>query len=394
MPLTVAVNKLKTDYMHVLLNKANILQMTPDERAGLLACHRKKLLRGKHRKIRYSEVATMENIRAAEHEARKGKGCHLGVRRFDLNPEGNLTRIVSLLMTRTYHTSPVEKCVQKCPCGKERELSKVPHDPDHIIHHGGMRVIMPYLMRYFYQDSAASIKGRGMHYAARRTERYIDEHRKCGRLYYIKRDFVKFYHNIRQPLIYQHLCNLFGDAGIRYLLYEFVTACDTGLGIGLFPIQPLANTYTSPLCRILMARFKVRILIYCDDIVIISDDKREVWKASNFLDRYAKEVMQQPLHEEYGMQIIDEDHFLDFVGYRYYFGHTGLRKKMKRKFQQKMHRLKEPLRRYQVATAYKGWLMHCDGMNLWRSVMGVGSYKAIKMPTQKEINLFRLRQAA
>lgn len=264
-----------------------------------------------------------------------------------------------------------------------------------------MRVLMPYLIRYYYQESAASIKGRGMHYAARRTARWIDEHKSYGRIYYIKRDFVKFYHNIRQDKIYDHLCKLFGNEGIRYLIKEAVTVCEDGLGIGLFPIQPFANSYTSPLCRIFMRRFKVHIEIYCDDIVILGTDKKEVWKASRFIDEYAEKVMMQPLHENVGMQIIDERHFLDFVGYRFYFNHTLLRKKMKIKFRRAMARIKDPVRRYQVAMSYKGWLMHCDGFNLWRSVMHAKTYR-IPVPDQyrelcrkwQQNNINQLKQAA
>lgn len=345
-----------------------------------LAYKRKASRRGKNRKVRIAQVYDMGNLRMADREARKGKDAHKGVRIFDRNSEKNLQTLQDQLRTATYHTSPGHECVRHCPCGKDRLLHKLPYYPDHIENHALMQIIMPIMMRAYYYDSSASIKGKGMHFAAQRTERYIDAHKYAGRIYYAKLDFVKFYHNINQKKINHVLSRKFGDKGIRYLIWEIVSACEEGLGIGLFPIQPMANFYTCALCRLLMALFDVWVEIYCDDMVIMGLDKKEVWRAVNFVRKYAEEVMEQPLHDNIGVQIIDEHHGLDFVGYQFFFNHTLLRKRMKAKFKQKMHRLKDPMRRYQAATSYKGWLMHCNGFNLWCKVMHMKSFKDLQVP--------------
>ena len=345
-----------------------------------LAYKRKARLRGKNRKVRIAQVYNMGNLRFADHEARKGKGAHKGVRIFDQDVEGNLSTLSDMLRDGTFHTSPGHECVRHCPCGKDRLLHKLPYYPDHIKDHAMMQVIMPTMRRAYYYDSSASITGKGMHFAARRTRKWIDAHSR-ERVYFAKMDFVKFYHNIDQQKIYDLLALKFGDKGIRYLIWETVTACDEGLGIGLFPIQPMANYYTGPLCRLLMANFDVWVEIYCDDLVIFGTSPREIWKAVNFVRDYARDVMEQPLHQNVGVQVIDEKHRLDYVGYQFFSTHTFIRDRMKRKFKQKMHRLKDPMRRYQVATSYKGWLLHCDGFNLWRKVMGMKSFKDLQVPT-------------
>lgn len=346
-----------------------------------LAYKRKARKRGKNRKIRIQQVYEMNNLRRGDREARKGKDAHKGVRIFDRNAEGKLQTLHDMLRNGTYHTSPGHECVRHCPCGKDRLLHKLPYYPDHIENHALMQVIMPVMTRAFYYDSSASIKGKGMHFAAKRTERYIDAHRHAGRIYYAKMDFVKFYHNIKQQKVYEVLAAKFGNPGIRYLIYEVVTACKEGLGIGLFPIQPMANFYTCPLCRQLMTLFDVWVEIYCDDLVICGLSKKEVWRAVNFVRKYAENVMEQPLHTNIGVQIIDKKHRLDFVGYQFFFHHTLLRKRMKGKFKQKMHRLKDPVKRYRAAASYKGWLMHCNGYNLWCKVMEIKSFKDLKVPT-------------
>ena len=355
-----------------------------------LAYKRKARLRGKNRKVRFSMVYDMNNIRVGEKEARKGKASpknyHKGVRIFDSRPDEFIKEIHDALEARTYHTSKPTVCDQLCPCGKVRRLTKLPYYPDHIVHHALMNVSYPIMKRFYYYDSYASISGKGMHFASKRVKRYISEHAKAGRLYWIKRDFVKFYHNINQQKAFDCVCDLFGDSGIRYLFHEAVTVCEQGLGIGLFPIQPIANLYTCGVCREVMRRFEVRIFVYCDDILLIGEDKKEVWKASNFLEEYADKVMEQPLHEEVGMQVIDDEDFCDFVGYRFYMNRTHLRKRMKGTFMCRMHNIKDPMIRYQVATSYKGWLMYCDGFSFWCRVMGMKSFKELMVPKFEEVD--------
>ena len=109
-------------------------------------------------------------------------------------------------------------------------------------------------------------------------------------------------------------------------------------------------------------------------------DKKEVWKAVNAIRKYAAEVMKQPLHDNIGVQKITNDHALDFVGFQFFSQKTLLRKRMKKRFARKMAKLKDEKRRYEVATSYKGWLMHCDGLNLFKKIMNMKSFKDLKIP--------------
>lgn len=61
-----------------------------------LAYKRKARLRGKNRKVTIEQVYDMDNLIAAEREARKGKGSRRGVRYFDRDRERNLYRRFSM----------------------------------------------------------------------------------------------------------------------------------------------------------------------------------------------------------------------------------------------------------------------------------------------------------
>lgn len=357
----------------------------------VLKYRRKIHCRGKNRKVRGEQVYDLQNLEAAQREARRGKDTlrrrHKGVILFDANHDALLQHIHQHLKNHTYHTSPANVCEQRCPCGKVRTLTKLPFYPDHIVHHALMRVVYPVMMRHYYYDSYASIEGKGIHFAKRRVERYIDENKDAGRLYWIKRDFVKFYHYIVQDKVKEMLYRMFSDATVRYLLCESVEVCDTGLGIGLFPIQPIVNLYTSPLCRKVMSECSgVRVFIYCDDILAIGRSKEQVWHANAIIEQYASEEMHQSLHPEYGMQIIDDSHCCDFVGYRFFFNRTFIRKELGRKFMRSMHNLKNDERRFRVAASYKGWLQHCDAFNYWCRIMAMKSFKDLQVPHFDEVD--------
>lgn len=182
-----------------------------------LAYKRKAKLRKKHRKVRVELVSDMTNLNIAVRKSRKGKEGKKGVVIFDKDYNGNLLRLQRSLIDGTYKTSEGHDCMRRCPCGKVRKLHKLPYYPDHVEQHALMQVLMPHLIRALYIESGASVKGRGMIYAKRRTERWIDENKLCGRLYYCKLDFVKFYENVDQQEIYKSLCDFFTDKGVRRL---------------------------------------------------------------------------------------------------------------------------------------------------------------------------------
>lgn len=245
-----------------------------------LAYKRKAKLRKKHRKVRVELVSDMTNLNIAVRKSRKGKEGKKGVVIFDKDYNGNLLRLQRSLIDGTYKTSEGHDCMRRCPCGKVRKLHKLPYFPDHVGQHALMQVLMPHLIRALYIESGASVKGRGMIYAKRRTERWIDENKSCGRLYYCKLDFVKFYENVDQQEIYKSLCDFFTDKGVRRLLHEVIFALPKGLGIGLYPIQTLTNFYMSILCRLVCRKFDVKVEIYCDDVIILGKTRRKYGKPS------------------------------------------------------------------------------------------------------------------
>lgn len=341
--------------------------------------------KGKNRKLTIEMVYDIENVRQADIEARKGKGEDYGVRKFDKKREDNLHAISDSIKNRTFETMP--PVFEKRHCDKkDRILSKV-HYPYHVAHHALMRIILPTLERSYFYESAASIKGRGIHYAASHARKWIDKN-KCKPIFWVQVDFTKFYHYVVRQKIYDRLCRTFTNEGIRWMLHDVIWALrdhnglepsdgTRGLGIGLYPVQPLVNFYLNDLDREI-AKFDVFNSRYCDNILLMGHDPKELWRAVKFIQRFADADLDQPLHDNIGIQKLDEVHPVDYAGYLFYPYHTYVRKETKYRLKRKYKQTENnPKKRRQMLSSYKGWLQHCNGLTLWQKVTGMKSFSEL-----------------
>lgn len=351
-------------------------------------------MKGKNRHITLEQVYDMDNLRKADKEARKGKAGTYGVRKFDRDREGNLLKIRQQIMSRTYHTS-TPKLEERFCDKKVRVLCKVTYY-DHVAHHALMQVIMPVLNRTYYYESAASIKGRGIHYLLRHVRKYIDLH--PGPLWWGQIDFVKMYPNFNRQRLYDHLCKEFTNEGIRWMLHDVIWAMgektgltathigdgNHGVGTGLYTTQPLVNFDTGPLLRMLAAMPGVKVFCYCDNIVFLGDSPKAVWDAILAAKDYVENEMGQPLHDNIGVQLLAEEHPVDFIGYLLFKDHTLVRKDTKYRFKRKLKNATEE-KRPAILASYKGWLKHCDGLHLWRKVTNMYSFSDLNIEPKETL---------
>lgn len=324
-------------------------------------------IKGKHRSVKLCQVWSWDNLVAAEKEAHKGKGHSYGVKRFnEMGVEKGLREIQRMLSDGSFKSSAPTIAIVHCPSGKMREITKVPYYPDHIVHHALMRVLLPSMVRSYYQDSFASIKGRGIHKALYRVRKWVDLHKE---LYFAKTDFKKFYANIDQEKCYLALCRMYHDEGIRRLLKEILTVREKGLGIGLYPVQAIANFYLNELDR-RIGKHGAHIFRYCDDILVTGETKKAVWDAVNEIRRCADDIGLS-VHDGVDLDRVTEETAIDFVGYRVFSNRTFIRNRMKK-------RMKRSGRPEQLVS-YRGWLIHCDGRMLWDKIKGMKKFSELNI---------------
>ncbi len=337
----------------------------------------RKAIRGKHRNAKLSHVYDWDNMRVAYTEAAKGKSGHYGVRKFNRDWWRNMTELQESIANGTYHTG-TPKFEERFCDKKVRTLAKL-HFVDHVAHHAFKQEIMPTLNRSYYYESSASIPKRGIHYSVKHLQKFLYENRNKD-LWHAQIDFVKFYHHINRQKIYEKFCQTFKDEGLRRMAKDIIWSLGNhnglgesdgseGMGIGFYPVQPLVNFYLNDLDREIAAIKGIKVYRYCDNILLVGTSAKVVWDAINLIKNYAANILNQEIHHNIGVQKLDEVHPINFIGYLFYKDHTLVRKDTKYKFKKKYKKYKDnPEKLKQVLSAYKGWLMHADGLHLWQTI--------------------------
>ena len=119
----------------------------------------------------FDKIANMDNLILADIKARRGKKDSYGIRLFDKDKEGNLSRLLKSLQDGTFKTSKYRTDIIYEP--KERVIFKLPYYPDRILHHAIMNVMEPIWVSIFTSDTTSCIKGRGI------TEAYKGQDGLC-----------------------------------------------------------------------------------------------------------------------------------------------------------------------------------------------------------------------
>lgn len=140
----------------------------------------------------YNQIISIDNLRAADQNARKGKRQQYGVRVFEKNPEGNILLLNEMLLNRSYKTSKYDTFKIYEP--KERLVFRLPYFPDRITHHAVMNVLEPIFTKLFTADTYSCIKGRGIHGASNNLKKALQNQNET--MYCLKLDIVKFYPSV------------------------------------------------------------------------------------------------------------------------------------------------------------------------------------------------------
>ena len=224
------------------------------------------------------------------------------------------------------HHSPV--LIHDLSCNKDRVIVKPPFLYEQIYHHAIIQVIEDIIMRGMYIYNCASIPNRGGTYGKEALEKFIEKHpEKCK--YYLKMDIHHFFQSIDHIIMINLLARYIKDNVFLALVFQLIQSYedspDKGLPIGYYTSQWFANWYLQAFDHFvkeqLFAPFYIR---YMDDMVILGPNKRELWKMLISIQEYLASIG-LCLNDKTAINKLN-DKPIDFMGYLFYFGHTGLRK--------------------------------------------------------------------
>jgi retron-type reverse transcriptase len=122
-----------------------------------------------HRNL-YDRLCSYDNLVLAWTKARQRKTQKNYVIDFESNLEDNLRQLKHELETQTYSPAPLTVFIVRDP--KTRKIS-ASHFRDRVVHHALCNIIAPIFEKNFIYDSFANQKGKGVHMAIKRLEKFI-----------------------------------------------------------------------------------------------------------------------------------------------------------------------------------------------------------------------------
>jgi retron-type reverse transcriptase len=321
----------------------------------------------------FEEIAGFQPLYKGYREARKGKRYSGEVLGFSNDLDRNLHELSNELLTGNYRPKGFKEFKLFDP--KEREIS-APYFCDRIVHRSLHRSLEPFFDRKFIEDSFACRKGKGTHAGVDKAQEFM---RKQNADYFLKCDVKGYFDSVDHGILLDMLGRQIRDERIINLIQVILSVSGSkGIPIGTLYSQLFANIYLNKfdhfVKQVLQADYYVR---YMDDFVFFSDSKQRLHEVREACRGYLAEELDLELpYSKTTLEPVNKG--LTFLGYRIFPCYRKLRKRNKKKFQQRMKNQKKALRKDQIEfsqlkdsiESWKGHASHADTENLRQEHLG------------------------
>lgn len=320
----------------------------------------------------YPQIYDFGNLYEAYLKARRGHRYDPDVLVFSSNRESELIQLQNELIWKTYQTGQYRRFYVHDP--KTRLVAALPFR-DRVLHHALCNVIEPLFERKYIYDSYACRIGKGTHAGADRVTEFLKKAaRKWPKPYCLKADISKYFPSVRHSTLLGIIKRTIACEDTLWLIQEILSSwADTaepdprGLPIGNLTSQLFANVYLDQLDHFIKEELQVPYYVrYMDDFVIISGDKKELWRLKQEIEDFLDARLSLKLNDKTG--IFPVSHGVDFLGYRIWKDHRLLRKRSTK-------RIKRALKHFQklysqgkidfekINTTVQSWLGHAKHAN-------------------------------
>jgi hypothetical protein len=311
----------------------------------------------------YHKIYDVENLKLAHINARKGKLKYTDVKMVDSDVDKYLLKIHNMLKNKTYEVSEY-KVFNRFDGKKEREIFVLPYYPDRIIQWAILQIVGDIWINSFIEQTYSSIKNRGIHQCLKHIKRdiYNNELKYC-----LKLDIRKFYPSIDNEILKKILRNKIKDKDLLELLDKVIDSAK-GVPIGNYLSQFFGNLYLNKFDHWMKENNKCKFYYrYCDDIVILSDDKRELHILLYNTKKYLKTNLNLEVKNNHSVFPIDK-RGIDFLGYRIFKNYILVRKSIVKNMKNKMAKLSKfntlTKNEKSVVSSYYGWCKYADSYRL------------------------------
>ncbi|MCB1808134.1 MAG: RNA-dependent DNA polymerase, partial [Candidatus Competibacteraceae bacterium] len=221
----------------------------------------------------WPQVIAFDNLYRAWRKARKGKSRSTAVVDFELGLEHHLLALQGELLNGIYQ--PGNYRLFTIYERKARVIAAAPFR-DRVVHHALMNIIEPLLDRRFIFDCYACRAGKGTHAAVDRYQHWSRRYR-----YALKLDVRQYFPSIDREHLKAKLRARIKDRSVIELLDRIIDAGPNpngkGIPIGNLTSQFFANLYLDDFDHWIKETLRApAYLRYVDDMVLLSDDKRQL----------------------------------------------------------------------------------------------------------------------
>lgn len=278
--------------------------MTSEERHEA-RYQRRKAARAQKRREALSEYDNFEraaspvSLMCAHFDSRRGVMWKFSPARYDQNYIKNCTESSKRLMQGKnvcqgfYSFGIIER-------GKKRDIHSVHYSERVIRRSFCVNCLVPILSHNLIYDNGASLKGKGISFATKRTAAHLHRYyREYGdnEGYVIVVDFRKYFQNIRHDRLFEMLDRCITDERLRAITKQFILAGDAdkpraergrGLFIGPEDSQILAISFPNRIDHYIKEELRCkRYERYNDDSIIIVREKADAQRIlKNLLSLY------------------------------------------------------------------------------------------------------------
>ncbi len=277
----------------------------------------------------------MENLHLSWKEFKKGKSKKEDVRLFKKDLQKNIFNLHDELTNLNYRHAGYFSFYIKDP--KLRHIHKA-CVKDRVLHHAIFRILYPIFDKMFIFDSYSCRTGKGTHRAIFRLREFFRKASKNNNktCYVLKCDIKKFFNSIDQDILLNLIENKIKDDNVIWLIKIIIKSFPAGLPLGNITSQLFANIYLNELDQYVKHDLKTKYYIrYCDDLIIISSDKKFLGKSILAINDFLKNKLRLQLHPN-KVFIKTLASGIDFLGWVNFYNHRILRKSTRKRMFRKL----------------------------------------------------------
>lgn len=341
----------------------------------------------------YLPMLEFENVKAMFYRAAKGKRQRPDVAAI-LNPE-TIDGYVYDLIDKLKNTAPEwvevphperawkpiihkKSRINEGTNRKVRLIEKPRYCYEQIVHHLVVNACNEIMTRGMYEFVCGSVPKRGAHYGKRHIEKWIkNDAANCK--YILKMDIRHFYESIDHDILKDWLKKKIRDQRMLYILFLIIDGSETGLPLGYYTSQWLANFLLQPLDHYIKETLHAAHYIrYMDDMVVFGRNKKALHKMRQNIQQYLETELKLKLKNNY--QVFRFDYVerktgnrkgrpLDYMGFVFYRDRTIMRESIMLNCSRKMRRVSKKQKvTWHDATSvlsYMGYIKHTDTYGMY-----------------------------